>query len=159
MAPWMSAPVEATVRAVKVEALKVCSAYRIIETSKLLMTSGCGTLPKTMWKKFSQKGSADPARSAPAPWTSRLVAATAVGIFASSRMAFRRCAASETSAASGSSVPMKDTAVRIASIGCASFGMARSTESNAGETARLPRSSAWNALSCAMVGSSPCQRR
>ena len=35
--------------------MKVCSAYRIIETSKALMTSGWGTLPNTMWKTFSQK--------------------------------------------------------------------------------------------------------
>ncbi len=50
----MSDRVETTTRAVKVEALKLCSAYRIIEVSKALTTSASGTSPKHMWKKFAQ---------------------------------------------------------------------------------------------------------
>jgi hypothetical protein len=45
--------VEVTTRAVNVEALKLCSAYRVREISKQRTTSGAGTLPKHMWKKFS----------------------------------------------------------------------------------------------------------
>ena len=80
----------------------------------------------------------------------------AVGILANSRTAFRRCAASETSPASGSSSPMKDTAVRIASIGWASCGNSRMTRCSAGLISRWEEVSALNAASCAAFGNSPC---
>ncbi len=43
------------VLAVKVDTLKLCSAYKINETSKALTISLLGTLPKHIWKKFSEK--------------------------------------------------------------------------------------------------------
>jgi hypothetical protein len=65
----------------------------------------------------------------------------------------------ETSAASGSSIPMKETAVRIASIGCASFGNSAQHAQQRGLSARFAFSSAWKAASCAAVGSSPFHSR
>ena len=44
---------EATTRAVKVEALKLCSAYRISEASKADRISGSGTSPNVMYRKFA----------------------------------------------------------------------------------------------------------
>ena len=41
-------------RAVKVDALKECSAYRIIDTSNASTTTGSGTSPKVMYRKFAE---------------------------------------------------------------------------------------------------------
>ena len=123
------------------------------------MTSGCGTFPKTMWKKFSQKGREASGAIGARPLDSRFEAATAVGILASRRIALRRCAASEMSPASGSSIPRKETAVRIMSIGWAALGNSASTRSSAGVSARFAFSSAWKAASCAAFGNSPFHSR
>jgi hypothetical protein len=53
-AEYRSARVEVTTRAVKVEALKECSAYRIIDTSKAVTTTMSGTSPKVMCRKFAE---------------------------------------------------------------------------------------------------------
>ena len=47
-AEYKSASVLVTTRAVKVEALKECSAYRIIETSNAFTTTSLGTSPNVM---------------------------------------------------------------------------------------------------------------
>jgi hypothetical protein len=41
-------------RAAKVEALNECSAYRIIETVNAFTTTGSGTSPNVMKRKFSE---------------------------------------------------------------------------------------------------------
>ena len=55
IAPWISDKLLVIVLAVKVETLKLCSAYNIRETSKAYTISLLGTLPKHIWKKFSEK--------------------------------------------------------------------------------------------------------
>ena len=40
-------------RAVNVDALNECSAYRVIEISNARTTSASGTAPKVMFRKFS----------------------------------------------------------------------------------------------------------
>ena len=49
----MSDCVEVTTRAAKVEALKLCSAYRTMDCSNARTTSGSGTSPKHIRRKFS----------------------------------------------------------------------------------------------------------
>ena len=46
MAPWISDKLLVIVLAVKVETLKLCSAYKMSETSKAFTISLFGTLPK-----------------------------------------------------------------------------------------------------------------
>ena len=49
-----SASVLVMTRAVKVDALNECSAYRIIETLKASTTTGSGSSPKDMKRKFAE---------------------------------------------------------------------------------------------------------
>ena len=49
-----SESVEVITRAVKVEALKECSAYRIIETLNASTTSWTGSSPKVIQRKFAE---------------------------------------------------------------------------------------------------------
>ena len=82
-----------------------------------------------------------------------------VGILAKSRLALRYCAAWETSPASGSSSPMKETAVRIMSIGWALAGKLLITRCSVGLISRSDAVSSWKAASWLRVGSSPSQSR
>ena len=148
-----------TVRAVKVEALKVCSAYRISETSKLFSTSGAGTLSKTRLKKFSAKLCAGFGATGSSPLAARAAAAMQVGIFASRRMALRRWAASLVSLASGSSRPRKLTQVRMASIGWAPCGKVLMTACSEGLISRSAASAARKSASWEALGSSPFHSR
>src|SRR5210317_934768 len=55
IAPCISERLLVIVLAVKVETLKLCSAYKIIETSKAFTISLSGTFPNIIFKKFSEK--------------------------------------------------------------------------------------------------------
>ncbi|SHV94447.1 Uncharacterised protein [Mycobacteroides abscessus subsp. abscessus] len=50
----MSDCVDVTTRAANVEALKLCSAYRIMDCSKALTMAGSGISPKHIRKKLAE---------------------------------------------------------------------------------------------------------
>ena len=53
-AEYRSVSVEVMTRAVKVDALKECSAYRIIETLNASTTTGSGSSPNVIQRKFCE---------------------------------------------------------------------------------------------------------
>ena len=136
----MSDRVEATTRAVKVEALKLCSAYRIMDVSKQAVTSGAGSSPKHMRKKFALKPSAGSGGMRSRPRRRRKSCATMTGSLASMASALARLAAGLLSSSAGSSAPRQLTAVRSMSIGWQVSG------SLAGDRDRGPADLAMGAL-------------
>ena len=156
-APCRSAIVDVTTRAAKVDALNPCSAYRISATSNAFTMSGCGTRPKVIQNTFSASDRSDRGGIGARPCRARASTATMVGIRASRSRVCRRC--DSTSCATGTLRPRYDTAVRRTSIGWDPAGLCCSRNSRSSGSARLLRSTAWNAFSCARVGSSPYHSR
>lgn len=146
---------EVTTRAVKVEALKLCSAYSTSEISKQRTTSGAGTAPKHMWKKFSAYPSSGSGAIGSRPRRRRRSAATTVGSLASRVRDLARPGTGRPSSSVGSSAPKKLTAVRSTSIGWQVSGSRASSSAVVRSSGRSARSRARNSRSCAASGSSP----
>jgi len=100
-----------------VDALKLCSAYNVIDASNALTTSLLGTFPKHILKKFSQKSKSLLGSIISCPFLTLKFAATAVETFASNLNDFLILASFELSDASGSSNPMWLIDVLVVSIG------------------------------------------
>src|SRR5579863_3440038 len=113
----MSERVEVMTRAVNVEALNECSAYKISDTSKQRMTSFSGTSPKHIWKKFSENPRSLVGAIGASPRRRRCSKATTVGSFAIIESDLAKFASVDGSSSVGSDAPIRLTAVRITSIG------------------------------------------
>ena len=105
------------VLAVKVETLKLCSAYKIKDMSKALTISLSGTLLNIILKKFSAKDNLLLGDIIFFPFLALKKAATAVGALAKILIVFRILALGELSFVSLSSNAIKLTQVLIASMG------------------------------------------
>ena len=101
----------------KVDTLKLCSAYKIKDMSKALTISLSGTLLNIILKKFSAKDNFVLGDIIFFPFLALKYAATAVGVFANILIAFLMLAFGELSRVSLSSRPIKLTHVLITSIG------------------------------------------
>jgi hypothetical protein len=113
----MSARVEATMRAVKVEAFIVWSAYRTNVVSITSASSCEGSMPSSMWRKFAAWGSFGLGGTISCPVRIRWYMASRVGVFEIRRSALRRSASAESSHPSGSYAEAADTLVRSIDIG------------------------------------------
>ncbi len=158
--------VDAITRAVKVEALKECSAYRIIERLKASTTTSSASSPKVIHRKFADvveivarrerlaghAGGAGRRRRSPgAPRT-----ADARARFSSSCRSRRAPSPSRR----GRGAPMRLTAVRSTSIGCASSGTQVDRGAHvAGERRGTHARSRAAAPARTSVGSSPFHSR
>ena len=137
----MSEVVEVTTRAAKVEALKLCSAYRINDCSKASTITGSGTSPKHVEEVL---GVAIPVMRAigSSPRRRRMSRATMVGSTANIRCAFSRLDAGVARSSSGSWVPRKLIIVRQVSMGWQLSGIRVRTADADRSSRRLARPAA-----------------
>ena len=84
--------VDATTRAVNVEALNSCSAYTIIEKSSDRAASGVGLVPRSMNNRFAACELSGSGASGSLPCNRRYRAAITTGSCAIKRSAFRKLA-------------------------------------------------------------------
>jgi len=83
--------VAAVTRALKVEALIVCSAWRIRQTSRIFAARGSGSLPDSIQRKFDARSRSSRGSIGSSPRRVRWKAATSVGSFAISRTIAPSC--------------------------------------------------------------------
>ena len=154
MAECRSDSVEQTTRAVKVEALNSCSAYRISDTSRARTSAGARLARRAActgsWPRATGRAAAATGGS---PRLRRYWSATATGIWASSRSALRRLASWMQSAVSGSKWARTLTArahgVHRRRSAAAARGAGRAAASG---SRRAAARRFWKSASCRPVG-------
>ena len=116
---------DVTTRAVKVDALKQCSAYSTSETSNARTTTGSGSSPKVIHRTFSANPRSSRAGIGSSPRRRRWSSATTPGSWAIRRSDLVKLACFDASWVVGSCAPMTLTAVRTTSIGWQVVGSVR----------------------------------